>query len=98
MIVAKAVKMAKMMNIPVLGFVENYSYLQCPDCGKKINVFGKSHLDAIAAQFELPILARLPIDPKVAEAYDSGLMETVNTDGVADVIAAIENAAMTRAA
>ena len=92
MIVAKAVKMAKMMNIPVLGFVENYSYLECPDCGKKINVFGKSHLDEIAAQFELPVLARLPIDPKVAEAYDSGLMETVNTDGVADVIAAIEKA------
>ena len=92
MIVAKAVKMAKMMNIPVLGFVENYSYLECPDCGKKINVFGKSHLDEIAAQFDLPILARLPIDPKVAEAYDSGLMETVNTDGVADVIAAIEKA------
>ena len=81
-----------MMNIPVLGFVENYSYLECPDCGKKINVFGKSHLDEIAAQFELPILARLPIDPKVAEAYDSGLMETVNTDGVAEVIAAIEKA------
>ena len=92
MIVAKAVKMAKMMHIPVLGFVENYSYLQCPDCGKKINVFGKSHLDEIAAQFDLPVLARLPIDPAVAEAYDSGLMETVNTDGVADVIAAIERA------
>ena len=92
MIVAKAVKMANMMHIPVLGFVENYSYLQCPDCGKKINVFGKSHLDEIAAKFELPVLARLPIDPKVAEAYDSGLMETVNTDGVAGVIAAIENA------
>ena len=92
MIVAKAVKMANMMHIPVLGFVENYSYLQCPDCGKKINVFGKSHLDEIAAQFELPILARLPIDPKVAEAYDNGLMETVNTDGVAGVIEAIEKA------
>ena len=92
MIVAKAVKMANMMHIPVLGFVENYSYLQCPDCGKKINVFGKSHLDEIAAQFDLPVLARLPIDPSVAEAYDNGLMETVNTDGVADVIAAIEKA------
>ena len=92
MIVAKAVKMANMMNIPVLGFVENYSYLQCPDCGKKINVFGKSHLDEVAAEFGLPILARLPIDPAVAEAYDNGMMETVNTDGVADVIAAIEKA------
>ena len=92
MIVAKAVKMANMMHIPVLGFVENYSYLQCPDCGKKIKVFGESHLDEVAAQFNLPILARLPIDPKVAEAYDNGLMETVNTDGVAGVIEAIKNA------
>ena len=92
MIVSKAVKMANMMHIPVLGFVENYSYLECPDCGKRINVFGNSHLDEIAAQFGLPVLARLPIDPAVAEAYDSGLMETVNTDGVAEVLAAVENA------
>ncbi len=92
MIVAKAVKMASMMHIPVLGFVENYAYLECPDCGKKINVFGRSHLDEVAAKFDLPILARLPIDPSVAEAYDNGMMETVNTDAVADVIAAIEKA------
>ena len=91
MIVSKAVKMANMMHIPVLGFVENYSYLQCPDCGKKIEVFGKSHLDEVAAAFKLPSLARLPIDPKVAEAYDNGLMETVNTDLMADVVAAVEN-------
>ena len=89
MIVAKAVKMANMMHVPVLGFVENYSYLQCPDCGKKISVFGKSHLDEIASQFQLPVLARLPIDPAVAEAYDNGQMETVNTDGVNEVIQAI---------
>ena len=89
MIVAKAVKMANMMHVPVLGFVENYSYLQCPDCGKKISVFGKSHLDEIASQFQLPVLARLPIDPTVAEAYDNGQMETVNTDGVNEVIQAI---------
>ena len=92
MIVSKAVKMANMMHIPVLGFVENYSYLECPDCGKKIEVFGKSHLDEVAASFGLPVLARLPIDPKVAEAYDSGLMETVNTDAVAQVIEAVEKA------
>ena len=92
MIVAKAVKMANMMHIPVLGFVENYSYLECPDCGKKIEVFGKSHLDDVAASFDLPILARLPIDPAVAFAYDSGLMETVNTDKVSNVLAAIEAA------
>ena len=92
MIVSKAVKMANMMHIPVLGFVENYSYLECPDCGKKIEVFGKSKLDAVAAEFGLPVLARLPIDPHVAECYDSGLMETVNTEGVAGVIEAVEKA------
>ena len=90
MIVSKAVKMANMMNIPVLGFVENYSYLQCPDCGKKINVFGESHLEQIAAKFNLPVLARLPIDPAVAEAYDNGLMETVATDAISGVVDAIE--------
>lgn len=90
MIVAKAVKMANMMHIPVLGFVENYSYLRCPDCGRKISVFGKSHLDEIAAQFNLPILARLPIDPAVAEAYDNGRMETVNTEALSAAVEAIE--------
>ena len=90
MIVNKAVKMANMMHIPVLGFVENYSYLQCPDCGKKIEVFGKSHLDAIAQENGLPILARLPIDPKVAEAYDNGQMETVLTDALKEAIEVIK--------
>jgi Mrp family chromosome partitioning ATPase len=74
MIVSKAVNMANMMHIPVLGFVENYAYLECPDCGKKINVFGKSKLDDVAAKFGLPVLARLPIDPNVAEAFDNGMM------------------------
>ena len=92
MIVSKAVKMANMMRIPVLGFVENYSYLECPDCGKKIKVFGESHLDEVAAQFGLPILTRLPIDPKVAEACDNGMMETVNTDALATAIEAVKNA------
>ncbi len=90
MIVSKAVKMADMMHIPVLGFVENYAYLECPDCGKRINVFGESKLDAVAAEFGYPVLARLPIDPKVAESYDNGNMEAVNTDGVNDVLDAIE--------
>ena len=92
MIVSKAVKMANMMHIPVLGFVENYAYLECPDCGKRIEVFGKSHLDEVAASFDLPILARLPIDPAVAFAYDSGLMETVNTERFVGVLDAIEKA------
>ena len=90
MIVSKAVKMANMMNIPVLGFVENYSYLECPDCGKRISVFGESHLDEVAASFGLPVLARLPIDPNVAHSYDSGLMETVDTANVNGVIEAVE--------
>ncbi len=90
MIVSKAVKMANMMHIPVLGLVENYAYLRCPDCGKEINVFGKSHVDEVAAEFGLPVLARLPIDPSVAEAFDSGLMETVDTEGVKGIVAAIE--------
>ena len=92
MIVAKAVKMANMMHIPVLGFVENYAYLECPDCGKKINVFGESKLPQVAEAFNLPILAQLPIDPKVAEAYDNGLMETVDTEAMLGVVTAVENA------
>ena len=86
MIVSKAVKMANMMHIPVLGFVENYSYLVCPDCGKKMEVFGKSHLEEVAKSFDLPVLAKLPIDPKVAEAFDNGLMETVPTELLSGVV------------
>ena len=89
MIVAKAVKMANMMHIPVLGFVENYAYLECPDCGKQIKVFGESKLDEIAESFNLPVLARLPIDPKVAESYDSGKMEDVDTSKVEKVLEAV---------
>lgn len=92
MIVSKAVRMANMMHIPVLGLVENYSYLKCPDCGKEIKVFGESHLEEIAAAMHLPVLAKLPIDPAVAEAFDNGLMETVDTQAVNKVIEAIKNA------
>lgn len=75
MIVAKAVNMAKKMNIPILGLVENMSYLECPDCGKKISVFGESHIDEIAKEHELPVLAKLPIDPVIAKHVDEGLVE-----------------------
>ena len=92
MIVSKAVKMANMMHVPVLGFVENYAYLECPDCGKRINVFGESKLDAVAAEFGLPILARLPIDPAVAACFDNGDMESVNTDAMEEVLEAVEKA------
>lgn len=77
MIVGKAVKMAQMMNIPVLGVIENYSYVECPDCGKHIEVFGKSRVEEVAAQYGVPVLAKLPIDPKLAEAVDAGQIEDV---------------------
>ena len=92
MIVAKAVKMAQKMHIPVLGFVENYSYLECPDCGKKIAVFGKSKLDEVAASFALPVLARLPIDPKIAESVDSGKIEELDVTCMDGVVSAVEKA------
>ena len=92
MIVTKAVKMANMMHIPVLGFVENYAYLECPDCGKRVHVFGESKLDTVAAQFDLPILARLPIDPAVAASYDKGEMESVDTTLMEKVLDAVEQA------
>ena len=79
MVVSKAVNMARLMNIPVLGLIENYSYLTCPDCGKKIEVFGRSHIDRVASEMHLPVLAYLPIDPKVAQAVDMGLAETLET-------------------
>ena len=70
MIVTKAVKMAEMLDVPVLGLVENMSYLTCPDCGKKINVFGESKLEAVAEEQGLEILGRLPIDTKLASLCD----------------------------
>ena len=66
MIVQKAYNMADKMGIRVLGIVENFSYLICPDCGKRINVFGESDIDAIAAQLGLPVMAKIPIDPKIS--------------------------------
>lgn len=82
MIVAKAVNMANMMQIPVLGLVENYSYFQCPDCGKQVEIFGKSNLAEIALEYSLPVLARLPIDPNVAALCDAGKMEQADVSGV----------------
>jgi Mrp family chromosome partitioning ATPase/predicted Fe-Mo cluster-binding NifX family protein len=75
MIVTKAVKMAQMMNIPVLGLIENYSYFQCPDCGKKHQIFGISHLDETAEQNGVSVLGTLPIDPELAAACDKGEIE-----------------------
>ena len=80
MIVAKAVKMAQMMNVPILGVVENMSYVKCPDCGKEIKVFGESHVNEIAAKYGLPVLARMPIDPKLASLADAGKIEEFEGD------------------
>ena len=70
--------MANMMNIPVLGLVENLSYFTCPDNGKDYKVFGDSHIDDIAAAYRLPVLARLPIDPSIAESCDKGAIESLD--------------------
>ena len=70
MIVKKAYHMAKSMNVPILGIVENYSYLVCPDCGKKISVFGESHIEEIAGKMDLKVLGKMPIDPKLAEIVE----------------------------
>lgn len=80
MIVAKAVKMAEMMNVPIIGLVENYSYFKCPDCGKEYHIFGESHIDEIASKHDLSVLAKLPIDPKAARACDEGRIEEYQTD------------------
>ena len=93
MIVSKAVNMAKMMDVPVYGFVENYSYFKCPDCGRMVEIFGKSKLSEIALEYSLPVLARLPIDPDTARLCDEGKMEQVNLDGVmpaAELIAKVK--------
>ena len=89
MIVRKAVNMAAMMNIPVLGLVENMSYALCPDCGKRIELFGKSRIAEQAAELSLPVLAQLPFDPKAASLCDEGLIETVDNPLMADAAAAV---------
>lgn len=91
MIVAKAVNMAEKMNIPVLGIVENMSYATCPDCGKKIEIFGHSKLDEVAEQYGLKVLGRLPINPAFAAACDAGTLESELPCGLLpDALAAVE--------
>ena len=92
MIVTKAVKMAEMMHIPVLGLVENYSYFQCPDCGKRHAIFGESHIEKVAADLGLKVLARLPMDPGVAAACDSGTIEDYQPNYLAEVAAQLDEA------
>ncbi len=84
MIVQKAMKMADMMNVPVLGVVENMSYISCPDCGKKISVFGESKTAEIAASYGTRLLAQVPIQSDLAKAMDKGSVELADTDALCD--------------
>ncbi len=93
-IVEKSVKFARLMNVPILGIVENMSYIKCPDCGKEIPVFGKSHVEKIALEYGIPLLARIPISPEISEKIDAGKVEEIESDflnPVADTIAASLN-------
>ncbi len=80
MIVSKAVKMAEMMNIPIIGLVENMAYFRCPDNGKDYKIFGESHIDEIASQHNLEVIGRIPIDPKISAACDKGMIELFDGD------------------
>ena len=90
MIVTKAVNMANMMNVPVLGLVENYSVFKCPDCGAMHSIFGESRLAEVAKELDVPVLARLPIDPELAAAVDAGKIESFEGKYLDDVAATIE--------
>ena len=94
MIVEKAVKMAKMMNVPVLGLVENMSYFRCPDCGKEHAIFGKSNVEERAAALGVPFLGRLPIDPEMASLCDKGVIELMENTAYDTVADSIEGAMM----
>lgn len=84
MIVQKAVNMAKMMNIPILGIVENMSYITCPNCGRKINIFGDSKVDALALEFGIPAVAKVPVDSQLTNLADSGKIEDIENNYLQD--------------
>ena len=86
MIVAKAVKMASKMNVPIVGLVENMSYFKCPDCGAKHEIFGKSRVDEIASAYGIGSTARIPINPEFTALVDSGKVENIETDVLDGII------------
>lgn len=89
-IVEKAVKMAEAMSLPIVGLVENMSYVECPDCGRKIKVFGKSHVEDISKEFHIPLLAQIPMSEEITAAVDSGNIETISADFLDAASAIIE--------
>ena len=91
MVVSKAVNMANEMNIPILGLVENYSYVECPTCKEKIEVFGKSHAEETAKKFGINLLGKLPLNPKIAEAIDNGAVEELQGEWLDSAADFIEN-------
>ena len=97
MIVGKAVKMAKMMNVPIYGLVENMSYVECPDCGGHISVFGESHVEEIAAQHGLQVLGRMPLNPEIAAAADRGDIESIDGHWLTDALKALPHPRQTKA-
>ncbi len=90
MIVKKAVNMARLMKVPILGIIENMAFFRCPDCGKEHRLFGESHLPAIAAQYDLPVLGHIPIDPAIAAACDTGQIEALESHWLDGVTAVLE--------
>ena len=96
MIVGKAVGMANMMNIPILGIVENMSYVECPDCGKKIHLYGESHIDEVAAGYGLKVLGRLPVDPAISAMCDAGKVEDIEEKWLSDAFDAVKAAKAVR--
>ena len=91
MVVSKAVKMANLMNIPIIGIIENYSYFECPDCKKQYKIYGDSHVDEVASKFGIDVIAKIPIDPNLAKAVDNGMCELYEGDWLDNASSKIEN-------
>ena len=92
MIVSKAVEMAQMMNVPVIGLIENYSYVKCPCCGEHFKVYGESHIDEVAAKYGLKVLGKIPMDPQIASLCDRGIIEMFDGDWLEEAADAVEAA------
>ena len=90
LIVTKAVKMAQMMDIPILGIIENMSYVECPDCKKRIEIFGKSHVEEVAKNYGLSVLGKIPVTPEISAACDAGNIEDLDADWLDEAVSQIE--------